>query len=329
MSIAVPSSQFCIAIASHIREISRVSFLLETLTSLVNQSIKIPIYLSISFDNDAISTECLRMIKTNKEIEMNNNMLNIKVQKEITPQMRHYLLLLPELEIKHKWIMFCDDDDKYNINRVETIINTINAMEDIVNKDESIKSNLAGIYENVSKKPHTVQRHEYWCYCVQIKLLKEFMDSIKLIPEVVNDRCCDVLFAEYLRRKSSKWVYIGIHEVMYNYRVDNNTDSVTGRIQSSQQKYANMTSPPPVGDNEWLDYVLNWNEYLYQNIDIFLHDTYLRTIVGFKLDAILQLEFRDNYKIIDYVDQTHIKRITDLYNKVRLVCDSIYDNKLE
>jgi len=92
MSIAVPSSQFCIAIASHIREISRVSFLLETLTSLVNQSIKIPIYLSISFDNDAISTECLRMIKTNKEIEMNNNMLNIFTMTFLTKIFPYYNL---------------------------------------------------------------------------------------------------------------------------------------------------------------------------------------------------------------------------------------------
>lgn len=331
MSNVISSSQFCIAIASHISNVSRIPFLIETIESLINQSVQISIYLSISFSNDDIREQTLHTI-ANLTINSPTNLLNIRVRDEKTPQMRHFLLLLPEVAANHQWIMFCDDDDTYIPSRVEQIYNTICAVyeevHDMNNKNGDDAIHLAGLYENVNSITHYTKRHEYWCYCVQVTLFEQFLDLVNPIPEIINDQCCDVLFGEYLRRKSTNWLYIQVPQPMYNYRVENNSDSVTGFIQTSQYKYTNQSSPPPLGDDTWLDYVLEWNEFLHANIHIFLHDTYLRALVGCDLDAILRSEFKDNYAILDYVDQVHIRRITDLYTKMRGVCDEIYDNKL-
>jgi hypothetical protein len=156
-------------------------------------------------------------------------------------------------------------------------------------------------------------------------LLTRFFDVVEPTIGILDDRCCDVLLAEYLRRKSPDWVYATIEQPLYHYREEENDDSVTGFIQTNQHKYTNQTSPPPIGDDAWLDYVLAWNDYLRDNIHIFLHDTYLRTLVGCDLDAILRVEFQNNYAILDYVDQKHIGRITELHERVKGVCEEMYD----
>ena len=156
-------------------------------------------------------------------------------------------------------------------------------------------------------------------------LLTRFFNVVEPAIHVLDDRCCDVLFAEYLRRKSPNWIYATINEPLYYYREDENDDSITGFIQMNQHKYTNQTSPPPLDDDNWLNYVLKWNDYLKDNIHIFLHDTYLRTLVGCDLDTILRAEFQNNYFILDYVDQKHIMRMTDLHNRVKRVCADIYD----
>ena len=50
-------TKFCIAIGSHIKSNKRINYLLECLESLLNQTVVIPIYLSISFENDEIKAE--------------------------------------------------------------------------------------------------------------------------------------------------------------------------------------------------------------------------------------------------------------------------------
>ena len=61
--------------------------------------------------------------------------------------------------------------------------------------------------------------------------------------------------------------------------------------------------------------MLRWNDYLHDNLTIFMHDTYLRTLVGCDLETILKTEFKNNYAILDYVDQRHVHKITEIYNR--------------
>lgn len=321
-------SSFCIAIASHISNINRIPYLQECLRSLISQSLPIQIYLSISFATNEIREETLNQIY-NDTIQTDH--LNIRVREQKTAQMRHYFLIHEEIHQLHKWVMFCDDDDTYHTNRTKYFIQTIQSIQpqlDTANEERDTtlpKLELAGVYENISQPTHHTKRHEYWCYCIRMDLLTRFFNVVEPTIGVLDDRCCDVLFAEYLRRKSSNWIYATINQPLYYYREDENDDSITGFIQMNQIKYTNQTSPPPMDDDNWLSYVLEWNDYLGDNIHIFLHDTYLRTLVGCDLDTILRAEFKNNYFILDYVDQKHIGRITELHNRVKYVCAEIYD----
>ena len=321
-------SSFCIAIASHISNINRIPYLQECLRSLISQSSPIQIYLSISFATNEIREETLNQIY-NDTIQTDH--LNIRVREQKTAQMRHYFLIHEEIHQLHKWVMFCDDDDTYHTLRTQQFMQTIISTQlhiDSVNEERDTtlpKLELAGVYENNSQPTHHTKRHEYWCYCIRMDLLTRFFNVVEPTIGVLDDRCCDVLFAEYLRRKSPEWVYATINQPLYYYREDENDDSITGFIQMNQHKYTNQTSPPPMDDDNWLSYVLEWNNYLRDNIHIFLHDTYLRTLVGCDLDTILRAEFKNNYFILDYVEQKHIGRITELHNHVKSVCAEIYD----
>jgi glycosyltransferase involved in cell wall biosynthesis len=324
------ATSFCIAIASHISNIKRVQYLQECLRSLAAQSVPIFIYLSISFASQDIREYTLNCLYMDASI-IAPEYLNIRIRDQKTSQMRHYWLLYLEIAKKHDWIMFCDDDDTYHPHRTSRIIQTIHEAHCQINminisREQSVQPFLlAGLYENVSQTDHRTQRHEYWCYCICMGMLGRFFEVVEPSPGILDDRCCDVLLAEYLRRKSPEWVYVKIQDPLYNYRVDENADSVTGFIQTNQHKYTIQTSPPPIGDDAWLNYVLHWNDFLHENLHIFLHDTYLRTLVGCELDAILRTEFKHNYAILDYVDQKHVNLIIELYNRVRMVCGQLYD----
>lgn len=326
-------SSFCIAIASHISNPNRIEYLQECLMSLVSQSVPINIYLSISFTTDTIRDLTLNRLYGDTSLVC-PDYLNIRVRDRPTSQMRHYWLLSQEIAKKHNWIMFCDDDDTYHVDRTAIFMKTVAvslAQVTTANTDRDTSLpplKLAGMYENSSGVTHHTQRQEYWCYCIHMSLLERFFKYVEPVPGILDDKCCDVLLGEYLRRKSVDWLYATIGQTLYHYRVEENADSVTGFIQTKQHIYTNQTSPPPIGDDAWLEYVLRWNDFLKENIHIFLHDTYLRTLVGCNLDVILRSEFKDNYAILDYVDQKHVLRITELYERVRLVCGHIYDVRL-
>ena len=321
-------SSFCIAIASHISNINRIPYLQDCLRSLISQSSPISIYLSISFATNEIREETLNQIHNDT---MQSEHLNIRVREQKTSQMRHYFLLYAEINQKHKWVMFCDDDDTYHPERTQQFMQTIISTHthiDSVNevRDATLPTlKFAGLYENISQPTHHTKRHEYWCYCIRMDLLTHFFEKVEPTTDILDNRCCDVLFGEYLRRKSPEWMYATIEQPLYNYREEENNDSITGFIQTNQYKYTNQTSPPPMEDDNWLNYVLNWNDFLDDNIHIFLHDTYLRTLVGCDLDTILRTEFQNNYTILDYVDRKHVVQITELHERVKQVCGQIYD----
>lgn len=315
---------YCIAVASHISKENRVKYLIECLESLVNQTVSITIYVSISFSNKEIEEYALNEIRKNKII-MNYNYLNVILNKIKTAQMQHYLIIYKEIKTKHKWVMFCDDDDSYNLNRVKEIMIRIAKCEEEIKENKDFTSELGGLYENTTKTNHSVKRQEYWSYCVNIKLLETFYKHIENESEIINNKCCDVLFAEYLRRKSSNWCFIHLDMLLYNYRIEDNAESITGFIKSNQEYYTNQSSPPDVKDEKRLDYILKWNEHLNNNIHIYLHDTYLRTLIGYSLDNILRCEFRSNYQLLEYVDSKHVDKIEKLYNNMRCVCEKIYE----
>ena len=127
-------------------------------------------------------------------------LLNVTYQPTKTAQMKHYQYLSYQFGKNHKWILFCDDDDTYDVNRINHYAYYLTNATQKLNEDLI----LAGIYESLDKD-HKQQRQEYWTYCVSSTLLKEFYDILLPHENIINNRCCDVLFSEYLRRKDNHY----------------------------------------------------------------------------------------------------------------------------
>jgi hypothetical protein len=316
------TDNFCILIASHISNSKRIGYLKECIESLLKQSVIIQIYLSISFENQVLKDE-FEIVKRNVE---NNNDINIFIRDEKTPQMRHYYLLLETIKNKHKWIMFCDDDDTYKIDRVENIIKSVYIVEEKTKNETT--SIFSGLYESHCEKDHREHRHEYWCYCVNKIILDRFYSCIKEYPDIIDNKCCDILFGEYMRRLGQGFFFARLDSRLYNYRVEENQDSITGVIQSKQNFYTRSKQHPPLGDPQLPEYILDWNDYLYEHLDAYLHDVFLRTIVGCNIEYILQAEFRNDYELLKYVDDCHIEKIRNKYEYWREVCGKLYDIKI-
>ena len=324
-------SDICVAIGSHISNPKRIQYFVECLVSLVRQTIPVAIHVSISFASQELKDETINALMSNQEL-IAAGRIQLRIQDKKTPQMRHIQILVNELVGVHKWIMFCDDDDTYEPGRAlrfaQVIAKSLGDVENLnkTNPDKSGHCKLIGLYESTFEKDHREHRHEYWCYCVHIDVLVQFYAKLSTYPDVLDDKCCDVLFAEHLRRSAHTKLFARITEKLYNYRVDNNTDSITGVIQSNQPKYTNLVQAPPreqVG--EWAEYVVYWNQYLYDNIQVYIHDTYLRTLVGCELDYILRSEFMKNYELMEFVDSCHVQKIQDYHHRLRSICNELYD----
>jgi hypothetical protein len=320
MSYYLPD-KFCIIIASHISKANRIPYLIECLSSLVKQTIPVNVYLSISFDTDELRDLVQDSMMSNDEIA-NSGKIIMCIRDKKTPQMRHIEMVYLELEPQYEWILFCDDDDTYSPKRVETFAEMIAKCYRMQLEPGQM---FVGAYESTFGKDHREHRHEYWCYCVRRQILERFLDNVRPYPDILDNKCCDVLFAECIRRSRPEFLFVRITDPGYNYRVENNDDSVTGFIKTNQKLYSNFTEPPSIESGEWATYVINLNEYLHENISVYLHDTYLRTLIGVKLDDILNAEFKANAPLLEYVDVCHVEQIKGLYDRVCNVCDKIYD----
>lgn len=320
----INTNDFCILVASHITNIERIYYLYECLQSLLLQTMPVSIYLSISFDTDALKSNCNEMLIN--EFNLNKNeFLNVEYQSKKTPQMMHYKYLTMKILTKHKWVMFCDDDDTYKKDRTVHIGQLITFSNNSIN-EKSLKNKIGGVYESTFGKTHYEQRHEYWCYCINIELLEFFYKTLEDHPRIIADKCCDVLLGEYLRRKSNIWSFIQMPVQYYNYRIEDNAGSITGIIQSKQSQYIlNQTPPNDRNSVEWTEYVSRWNKYIQENISVFLHDTYLRSIIGYSFKNILQTEFKNNYVLLPYVNNTEIKKLKNLHDEVIHVTTLLYD----
>jgi hypothetical protein len=315
------TNKVCIIIASHISNPKRIGHLFECLSSLLTQTIVVPIYLSISFENKELQNQYATLFSG--ITRLHDTMLHTIVRTEKTPQMRHMDKLIPFIENKHDWLLFCDDDDTYEPQRVEIFVNTIiKSLNDITQIPDN---QFVGIYESVEGKPHTEKRQEYWCYCVHVQLLIRFMEILRPYPDVIDNKCCDVLFGEYLRRLNSKMLYAIVNLKLYNYRIDNNSDSITGEIKQLGNV---VRKPMDVTPDNMEECAKDLDKYLDEHIDIYIHDTYLRTIVGMDFDTILKYEFMNEYNVLGLVKKEHMQKIYDFHSRLRQVANLVFDVKL-
>lgn len=307
----------CIIIASHLSKKHRIKYLMECLESLFKQTIVIPIYLSFSFETQEINQEFAKEFVSRPHLH--NEFLYLFPQESKTAQMQHMFQLYPILKERYHWLFFCDDDDTYEPKRVETFLHNI---QHCISKYETPEKKFQGMYEQQHNADHRQRRHEYWCYCVNMRIFEKFYQVLSNHPDIVENKCCDVLFAEFLRRHDDNQLFACLKEKLYNYRRTDNSDSVTGNIQKTNRQ---IRSPRIVTDDNREECAKELNDYLDENIEYYLSDTFLYTIVGKQFDDILKSEFKSEYCIVDFIKPCHIEKMRNNYDYLTEVCNKIYD----
>ena len=309
----------CIMIASHVSNINRIPYIFTCLDSLFSQTVVIPVYLSISFETREINEEFAKNFIARPYLH--NDLFYLYAREEKLPQMRHIFDLFPILKQQYHWIFFCDDDDTYEPIRVQ---NFLYHLQRTVNNYRCTNRLVQGIYESHHNTDHRHKRHEYWCYCINMRVFDNFYNKLIDYPDVVNHKCCDVLLAEYLRRHSNNEIYVRLNVVMYHYRTEGNDDSITGKIRDSNKS---VRQAREVTDENRDECANELNAYLDDNLDMYLHDVFVFTIVGQNFDQILHSELKSEYCIKDLVKSEHMDKMQQLHTSLVDICNRMYSVK--
>jgi glycosyltransferase involved in cell wall biosynthesis len=308
-------NKICIIVASHISREDRIPHLISCLRSLLNQTVLCDVYLSISFQTEEIKEKALEMVDEFKQ----NKSLILKIHNEKTAQMKHIGFVVQEVLETHDWVMFCDDDDTYEPNRCEKFLPLLN-------------DHVTGVFESWVNLSHQQYRYEFWTYCIRPSILMPFFEGLKDHPDILHQSCCDIMFVEYMRRLDPILYHFERLDIpdshhLYYYRKENNENSITDTI-TKHQPNIRVGNPPEITDVRFAEYIIEWNEYIKQNLHIYMHDVYLRTVVGCEFDYIMQKEFHVDYKYLCFVDSILIETLRNYHNKVREICEKIYGGKL-
>ena len=315
-----------VAIASHISNPKRISYLVECLLSILASSTSCHhIYLSISFETN----ELLDLFHE-KIDPIHDSRIRLFIRPTKTPQMRHIDCLCETMcQDGIEWVLFCDDDDTYDPDRIQAFQTRIQlCLKEI--KDKMSDKRLAGVYESTFGKHHEEHRHEFWCYCVHIDVIRGFYSKLMLSGDVetvnmiIDHQCCDILFAEYLRRLTTDQihVYSRIVESYYHYRVTENEDSVTGVIKGNQPA---VWQPMIVNRAEDIPvYIDLYHAYLSEHLSVYLHDVFLRTVVCMEFDAIIRAELKSDYQYIDHIDAKYMGALLEYHTRIKEVCDKMF-----
>jgi hypothetical protein len=293
--------------------------LITCLQSLTSQTIKIPIYLSISFETE------LEKNLFNKFIEKNNlicDLLCIIYQETKTSQFRHIKKVIDNIKDIYNYIMFCDDDDTYENERVEKFlgriqqcINVINCMEDKI---------FVGAYETESSN-HSDKFHEYWSYCIDTQFIINFINLITQnnYDYYFDNKMCDVLFSSYLRHLDSRHIFTRIDEKLYNY--NRNEYSITTQI--SRQNEINKKKIPKK-ENNFEIFIQGLNETLEENMESIKNNIFVKySMRKLSFENILNELLKENYKYKNKINKKILEKIKVEYDDIKYLCDILYQYK--
>ena len=322
--------EICVIVPSHIPCITRSKLLIRCLNSLINQTIKIPIYLSISFETelDKILFEKL-IYKTDL---LNKKLLCVIYQDQPTSQFRHIENVISNIKNTYNYVMFCDDDDTYEIGRVENFVYALMNGRCVTNENKIfVGAYEASVYDGdknaIGFFHHSYRMHEYWSYCVNMEFIVNFINILKInnYDYAIDNKMCDVLFTTYLRSLDNSHIFCKLNEKLYNYNRDDK-NSITNIIETENNK---VMSKKRVCHNNFKKHIQFLNYHIEQRIErikqnIFL---YVGNKIYLTLDDVLKFHLKENYKYKSLLSQTILSKINSEYNNMRNLCDILYQTK--
>lgn len=205
-------SKIVCLMASHLNCNDRVdnfNDLLDTINFQLGCSNK-KICISLSHDENINITKTLELIRKYR--------FDLNYSKKKLSQFEHYKKLVDGLTVNdplNTWIIFSDDDDIWNDNRIYTY-------HDIIKKvnDDNVAYLKTSAFEVVNNKIFRINtKTNYVDFCVRYKYLKNFFDNVT--NEALKHKFCDVLFAYYVQRLgigSLKHIEAEFDKPMYVWR---------------------------------------------------------------------------------------------------------------
>lgn len=205
-----------VLIPSHIKNINQLISLERCLNSLILQTYKIDIYISISYENDIYKNQFLDNTYNKFKNKCNFILNTVRLY-----QMEHLYKLFNIIKNKYDLILFCDDDDYYSIDRVENFYLAFKQINNI---------NISGIRE-IYKNPKEFDIYEYWQYGLTNKTLLDFFHIFEIYKSLhlFKHKFADMYLASYLCKSQKNKDYINMifDEKMPLYMYDqNNINSI-------------------------------------------------------------------------------------------------------
>lgn len=199
-------------VPSHITYDSQLGYLNECIHSLLNQTMKVDVYISIScapkYENE------VRLL----QIKYKTSHVKFLIRDKQTSQMNHIRILTKKFADNHDLILFCDDDDTYEPKRVERF----NAINDLIMNES--RDGIV-LVENF-------KINEFWNYALLPKQLHDFFRKFQspVHNNYLNGLFGDMIFRAFLtHRHGAQRMQIQFDpkpDRLYNHRKHN--ESITG-----------------------------------------------------------------------------------------------------
>ena len=200
-------SDIAILVPSHIKSLKQIDYLKQCLNSLINQTYTADILVSISFEapygahlNFAEFPQVRFIVSDSQKYQM------------------EHLYVLSHHISPYKLIMFCDDDDTYELTRVETFNEYFNETPSVI-----------GIREK-SVLSHEVA--EYWAYGIIPSILADFYDKMSNNMGLLQHKFADVYFRNFLFLTRNK-LFVTFTAPLYNYTMTNPNSICTVNKQNT------------------------------------------------------------------------------------------------
>ena len=222
-------SKVAVLIPCHIRYNKQFMYLKRCIKSLLRQTYKCDILISISFENDDYKNRFY------EEIKLKYQCVKYYECNERKSQFQHFDNLKNYIDI-YDYISFCDDDDYYKKNRVNKLLNSILEMNNKNNID----------YIGCSERPISQPRYNrflvgFLSYMLKPIVFKTFFNIIheKNITRFFDSSSCWILFNNYLQiilNRTNKIYYLDVYNISY-YIEHGNRNSYLNIIAKEAQKF--------------------------------------------------------------------------------------------
>ena len=286
-------------VASHVTYDLQLQYLRECISSLLNQTTAVDIYVSISYESKYESEV--------RELPNKYVFLPIKFvfRDTQTSQMNHVRLLTNEFAHNHKLIMFCDDDDTYEPHRVELFDRHSQTTYDGVLYEAENENATASI--NASN----FILNEFWRCAMSPEHLCQFFDLFQtdVQKSYLNGPYADLLLVNFLKRLGEqKYCVWRSNEKygpgpLYNYHKHNESVCVTAHKRHLKSE-----------DELLLLYCCSISKTAYQEFLKFKHER-VKPILKFLWLDILQIPEHGDLMIRAHAEKWKFKKLTHMWNK--------------